>query len=58
MLPPVKIRNELRPGDIGYIVYLHGTLYAKEQGWDYTFEAYVAEPLAAFVKSSGNRQRI
>lgn len=43
------IRTDLMPGDIGYITYLHGMLYAKEKGWDYSFEAYVAGPLAEFA---------
>ena len=54
----VTIRNDLIPGDIGYLTYLHGTLYAREYGWDYTFEAYVAEPLAKFTKSHTDRERI
>ena len=58
-LPPdVTIRSTLRPGDIGYVIYLHGTLYAAEYGWDHTFEAYVAGPLAEFSKSHNDRERI
>jgi N-acetylglutamate synthase-like GNAT family acetyltransferase len=58
-LPPtVKIRYDLKPGDIGYMIYLHGTLYAEEYGWDHTFEAYVAGPLAEFAQSHHDRERI
>jgi ribosomal protein S18 acetylase RimI-like enzyme len=39
------------PGDIGYLTYLHGTVYARELGYDTTFEAYVAGGLAQFVES-------
>jgi N-acetylglutamate synthase-like GNAT family acetyltransferase len=46
-----QIRSNLRPGDIGYLIHLHGILYAKEYGWDYTFERYVAESLAKFILS-------
>jgi N-acetylglutamate synthase-like GNAT family acetyltransferase len=54
----VTVRTQLRPGDIGYVIYLHGTLYAAEYGWDHTFEAYVAGPLAEFGKSNNDRERI
>ncbi len=54
----VSIRHDLRPGDVGYITYLHGALYAPEQGWDHTFDAYVAIPLAEFAKSKSLRERI
>lgn len=57
-LPNIKIRHDLKPGDIGYITYLHGTLYAEKFGWDHTFEAYVAGPLAEFAKSHNERERI
>ncbi len=50
------IRSNLQPGDIGYVIYLHGTLYRKEYGWDYTFEGYVAESLAEFVLSFDARK--
>ena len=54
-----KIRYHLQPGDVGYLIYLHGILYAKEYGFDHTFEAYVAAPLAEFVQSSDQeRQRL
>jgi len=46
---PWHIRSSLRPGDLGYLIHLHGILYAKEYGWDYTFEGYVAESLARFA---------
>jgi GNAT superfamily N-acetyltransferase len=54
----VSIRHELKPGDIGYLTYLHGTLYAMDCGWDHTFEAYVAGPLSEFAKSHTDREQI
>jgi len=44
-----ELRHELRPGDIGYLIYLHGMLYAKEYGYDQTFEVYVAHGLVEFI---------
>jgi N-acetylglutamate synthase-like GNAT family acetyltransferase len=46
-----QIRTNPRPGDIGFLIYLHGILYAKEYGWDYTFEGYVAESLTKSIPS-------
>jgi len=54
----IAIRTDLRPGDIGEIVRLHGVLYAREHGFDPTFEAYVAEPLARFAIATSPRERI
>lgn len=45
-----KLRHQIRPGDIGYLIHLHGILYSKECGYNQTFEAYVAEGLAEFVQ--------
>ncbi len=53
----ISIRNNLKPGDIGFITHLHGILYA-DQGWDYTFDIYVAKPLAEFAESHSFRERI
>jgi len=46
-----EIRRDLKPGDIGYLIYLHGMLYSKEYGFDQTFEQYVAHGLIEFVHS-------
>jgi GNAT superfamily N-acetyltransferase len=53
-----SVRTVLRPGDVGAVVTLHGVLYAREYGFDPTFEAYVAGPLAAFVLRGSPRERI
>jgi N-acetylglutamate synthase-like GNAT family acetyltransferase len=50
------IRCNLQPGDVSHIIYLHGTLYTKEYGWDHTFEGYVAESLARFALSFDARK--
>lgn len=45
------LRHTLRPGDIGYLTYLHGVVYAREYKHDITFEAYVADGIADFIQS-------
>ena len=52
----MQIRTDIRPGDIGYIIYLHGTLYAREYDLDQTFEGYVASGLGEFAKSFDQRK--
>jgi N-acetylglutamate synthase-like GNAT family acetyltransferase len=54
----VTLRTRLEPGDVGWIVYRHGVIYARECGFDHTFEAYVAGPLADFVRSASARDRL
>jgi hypothetical protein len=54
----VTIRTTLNPGDLGSIVHLHGVHYSREYGFDPTFEAYVAGPLAEFVKAGSPRERL
>jgi len=56
--PLIRIRHDFHPGDIGYIIYMHGIYHALEQGWDHTFEVYVAIPLAEFAQSQSLQERI
>ena len=46
VLEDIKIRTEYLPGDLGYIIYMHGKLY----DFGSFFEIYVAETLATFYK--------
>ena len=49
-LDNIIIRTELKAGDIGYVIYLHGLLYKKEYGYGIEFETYVAEGLVEFYR--------
>ena len=46
MSAAIEIRRELRPGDYGSIVHMHGRMYAREYGVDSSFEAFVAASVA------------
>lgn len=41
----------LEVGDAGWLVMQHGLLYARDEGFDSTFEALVAEILADFIRN-------
>jgi GNAT superfamily N-acetyltransferase len=44
----IQIRTDMRPGDIGYITFMHGNLYSREYGYGIAFESYVAAGLHEF----------
>lgn len=46
---PYRLRPH-QPGDMGWVVHRHGLLYAREYGYDETFEALVAEIVAKFIQ--------
>jgi len=52
----VNIRCDLKPGDLGSVVSIHGMLYAQEYGFDHTFEAYVAAGAAEFAQAFDPRE--
>ena len=45
----VSIRTQLVPGDLGYIAWLHGKVYAEECGYLLNFEGYVLESLGEWA---------
>lgn len=47
--PEPYILRTHQPGDMGWIVQMHGRFYAEEYGWDETFEALVAEITSTFL---------
>jgi len=50
-LENISIRTDLHPGDLGYVIYLHGALYGREYGYGIQFESYVAKGLSEFYES-------
>ena len=58
-LENISIRTQLKPGDIGYVIYLHGAVYGKEYGYGVQFESYVAKGLCEFYeKYDPKRNRV
>ena len=61
--PPAQLLRllscaEPRPGDMGWVVQSHGSLYAREYGFDSSFESLVAEISAKFLASfDASRER-
>jgi ribosomal protein S18 acetylase RimI-like enzyme len=49
-LNDVQIRTTLRPGDLGYITFLHGDLYHREYQYGIEFEMYVSAGLNEFYE--------
>ncbi len=59
MTDEITLRSELKPGDIGRIITLHGEGYEQEDGeFGLTFEAHVARTAAEFILDNGARGRV
>ena len=55
----ISIRTELEPGDLGYVIHLHGRLYGREYNYGIQFETYVASGLCEFYKKyDSQRSRV
>ena len=49
----IAIRDDLRVGDLGRIIALHGEVYDALPGYGLAFEAYVARTVAEYVLDAG-----
>ena len=58
-LDEITIRTDPRPGDLGYLIHMHGDLYGREYGFGLQFETYVARSVAEFLENyDASRDRI
>ena len=48
ILGDISIRHDLKPGDIGYVLHMHGDIYYRENNYGLEFEQYVATSLLEF----------
>jgi DNA-binding MarR family transcriptional regulator/GNAT superfamily N-acetyltransferase len=49
--PAAFLLRSHRPGDIGWVISSQAEAYAREYGWDISYEALVAEICAQFIKT-------
>src|SRR5690606_34303229 len=49
-LSAITIRTALEPGDMGYIIHMHGRIYKEEYGYGTGFESYVAKGFSEFYE--------
>jgi DNA-binding MarR family transcriptional regulator/GNAT superfamily N-acetyltransferase len=54
--PDEPVIRGLGPGDAGWIIGTHGALYARDEGYDLSFEALVARILADFLDRGDPRE--
>ncbi|MDQ6469739.1 bifunctional helix-turn-helix transcriptional regulator/GNAT family N-acetyltransferase [Flavobacterium sp. LHD-80] len=47
----ITYRHEINPGDIGYIIYLHGFIYGNESNFSNEFEKYVIKTFYHFLEN-------
>ena len=47
----INLRCELKPGDVGQLIHLHGWIYAQECGFNHVFEGYVCKTIYDFFES-------
>jgi GNAT superfamily N-acetyltransferase len=52
----IVLRSGMKPGDLGAIVKLHGEYYHRHNGFDTTFEPYVAMPLSELVLRHSSKE--
>ena len=49
--PPMLLLRPHRPGDMGWVTSANAEIYAREYGWDITYEALVAKITAEFIEN-------
>ena len=47
-----------RVGDLGFIIHRQAVLYAEEYGWDWTYEALVAQILSDFINKFNKKREV
>ena len=58
MTEDISIRSDLRAGDLGRVIELHGKAYDALPGFGLPFEAFVAQTIAEYVLNAGAKGRL